>query len=379
MKKIIGTMSGTSCDGLDIVYCEIEGNYTNTQLIQHIFEPHPYNDILSEKLNYLTSGKAQVDDIARANVYLAQIHSEMINLFIEKHHITDVDLIVSHGQTVFHDTNQQPDPFSPKCTLQIGDGDYIACLTGIPVLSDLRMKDMAVGGQGAPVVVYTDYILFSSQEESVGLQNIGGIGNISIIDKASGPDEILAFDTGPGNILINKACEHYLNVAFDKNGKYSRNGTVLPEMLEHLWRIEEDYFRILPPKSTGREIRYNDTYFHKIIQLTENTAYKVEDIIKTIVEFTAQTMVQSYRQYAYEPDTLIISGGGSKNPTLIEAIKHNLIHSQLKIMDESINDAKEAIAFALMGNEYLNGHFANIKSATGAVRSVQMGKLSIPD
>lgn len=379
MKKIIGTMSGTSCDGLDIVYCEVEGNYTNTNLIRHLFEYQAYDEELSEQLKRLTSGNATVSEIARANVYLAEIQAEMINLFIQKNHIQDIDLIVSHGQTVFHDTNEQNNKFAPKCTLQIGDGDYISYLTGIPVLSDLRMKDMAAGGQGAPVVVYTDYILFSSPEDSVGLQNIGGIGNISIIQKASQPDKILAFDTGPGNILINKACESYLGIGFDKNGEYSKNGTVIPELLSYLWKIEEDYFKLPPPKSTGREIRYNDDYFEKIITYTHETAYKIEDILKTIVEFTAQTMVQSYRKYACEPDVLIISGGGSKNPTLIEAIKHNLIHSQLKIMDESINDAKEAIAFALMGNEYLNNHFANIKSATGAVKNVKMGKLSTPD
>src|SRR6056297_530707 len=379
MKHIIATMSGTSCDGLDIVYCQVDGNYTHTKLIHHLFESHAYDDALSEQLKMLTSGTANVSEIAKANVYLSQIHSDMINRFIQKNAITDVDLIVSHGQTVFHDTGEEKDIFSPKCTLQIGDGDYIACLTGIPALSDLRLKDMAVGGQGAPLVVYTDYILFSSKEESVGLQNIGGIGNITIIDKGSEPDKILAFDTGPGNILINKACEHYLGIAYDKAGEHSKKGTVVPELLEYLWKLEEDYFKIPPPKSTGREIRYNDHYFKKIVDYTRESPYKVEDILKTIVEFTAQTMVQSYRQYAYEPDSLIVSGGGSKNPTVMEAIRHNLIHSQLKIMDESINDAKEAIAFALMGNEYLNDHFANIKSATGAAKNVKMGKLSLPD
>lgn len=379
MKKIIATMSGTSCDGLDICYCEIEGNYTSTKLNHHLFESHPYEGELTEKLKQLTSGEAKVGDIARANVYLAQFQAKMIKRFIEKHKITDLDLIVSHGQTVFHDTAEVKNKFFPKCTLQIVDGDYIACITGLPVLSDLRMKDMAVGGQGAPVVVYTDYVLFASKEESVGLQNIGGIGNISIIGKNSDPDEIMAFDTGPGNILINKACEHYLGVAYDKNGNYSRKGTVIPKLLEYLWQIEEDYFKIAPPKSTGREIRYNDRYFQKILSFAKDFDYKIEDILKTIVEFTAQTMVRSYREYAYEPDILIISGGGSKNTTLIKSLEHNLIHSQLKIMDESINDSKEAIAFAIMGNEYLNNHFANIKSATGAARSVQMGKLSIPD
>ncbi|HPF16556.1 MAG TPA: anhydro-N-acetylmuramic acid kinase [Thermotogota bacterium] len=379
MKKIIATMSGTSCDGLDIVYCEIEGSYTDTNLVRHLFTYQPYGDEMSEKLKMLTSGKATVGEIARANVYLAQIQAQLINRFIQENHLEDVELIVSHGQTVFHDTNPSDDSLMPKCTLQIGDGDYISCLTGIPVLSDLRMKDMAVGGQGAPLVVYTDYILFSSDEESVGLQNIGGIGNITIIRKDSGPDEIIAFDTGPGNILINQACEHYLGVAYDQNGQYSKNGTVVPLLLSFLWEIEEDYFTVTPPKSTGREIRYHQAYFKKIVDFSKENGFAVEDILKTVVEFTAQTMVQSYKQHAFEPDRLIVSGGGSKNPTLIEAIKHNLIHSRLTIMDESLNDAKEAIAFALMGNEYLNQHYANIKSATGACRSVRLGKLSIPD
>lgn len=379
MKKIIGIMSGTSCDGLDIVYCEVEGNDINTRLNRHIFEYHPYDAQLSKKLKILTSGQAKIAEIARANVYIAQIHSELINQFIHRHAIKELNLIVSHGQTVFHDTNESNNRFSPKCTLQIGDGDYISYLTGHSVLSDLRMKDMAAGGQGAPLVVYTDYILFSSKEESVGLQNIGGIGNVSIIGIDSNPDDILAFDTGPGNILINKACEHYLDVAYDKDGEHSKNGTVIPDLLDYLWELEQDYFNLTPPKSTGREIRYNDSYFEKILEYTNERDFMREDIIKTIVEFTAQTMVQSYRKHAYEPDTLIISGGGSKNPTLMESIKHNLIHAKLQIMDESLNDAKEAIAFALMGNEYLNGHFSNVKSATGADGPVRLGKLSVPD
>lgn len=379
MKKIIATMSGTSCDGLDIVYCEIEGSYTRTNLIRHIFSYQPYDEELSEKLKILTSGKANVGQIARANVYLAQIQAQMINRFIQENDLKNVELIVSHGQTVFHDTNPSDEPLMPKCTFQIGDGDYISCLTGIPVLSDLRMKDMAVGGQGAPLVVYTDYILFSSNEESVGLQNIGGIGNITVLQKNSGPDEIIAFDTGPGNILINQACEHYLGVAYDKNGHYSQNGRVIPRLLSFLWENEKDYFSAPPPKSTGREIRYNQEYFKKIVDFSNENGFSIDDIIKTVVEFTAQTMVHSYKKYAFEPDRLIVSGGGSKNTTLIEAIKHNLIHSELTIMDESLNDAKEAIAFALMGNEYLNHHYANIKSATGASRSVRLGKLSIPD
>ncbi len=379
MKRIIGIMSGTSCDGLDIVYCELEGNYINTKIKRHLFESHAYDKALSEKLKILTSGKATVAQIARANVYIAQIHSQLINQFIQKNAIKGLDLIVSHGQTVFHDTNESEDPFSPKCTLQIGDGDYISHLTGYPVLSDLRMKDMAAGGQGAPLVVYTDYTLFSSKEESVGLQNIGGIGNVSIIGKDSKPDDILAFDTGPGNILINKACEHYLDVPYDKDGEHSKNGTVIPDLLDYLWELEQDYFNLTPPKSTGREIRYNDNYFGKILEYANESDFMREDIIRSIVEFSAQTMVQSYRKHAYEPDTLIVSGGGSKNPTLMEAIKHNLIHAKLQIMGESLNDAKEAIAFALMGNEYLNDHFSNIKSATGAEQAVRMGKLSVPD
>ena len=135
----------------------------------------------------------------------------------------------------------------------------------------------------------------------------------------------------------------------------------------------------LPGYINDFERMYIDRYFEKIVSFTKDYDYKIEDILKTIVEFTAQTMIRSYREFAYEPDILIISGGGSKNTTLIDSLEHNLLHSQIKIMDESINDAKEAIAFAIMGNEYLNNHFANIKSATGAVRSVQMGKLSTPD
>ena len=377
--KIIGTMSGTSCDGLDIAFCDFEDNYKETKIISHQTAFYPFDEALKAKLKLLTSGKVNVSEIAYANVYIAKRHAELINRFIKENDLRDVQLLVSHGQTVFHDTNNSVDAFKPNCTLQIGDGDYLSFLTGIPVLSDLRMKDMAAGGQGAPLVPYTDFVLFSSEENSVGLQNIGGIGNISIIKAGAAPEEVCAFDTGPGNVIIDWACRTYFGVEYDEGGAYSAKGEVIPELVERMWQSEKDYFDMEPPKSTGKEIRYNQKYFSEISDFIETQNYKVEDIVKTAAEFTAQTIVESIRKYAAEPDILYVSGGGSKNPTLIESIKNHLLHSELKIMDEELNDAKEAIAFAIMGNEYMHKHFSNLKSATGAKADVILGKLSLPD
>jgi anhydro-N-acetylmuramic acid kinase len=377
--KIIGTMSGTSCDGLDIAFCEFDNHYKETRLVKYMPAFYEFDTDLREKLKLLTSGNVNVSEIAYANVYIAKKHAELINRFIKENDIKDVDLLVSHGQTVFHDTNNSEEPFRPNCTLQIGDGDYLSHLTGLRVLSDLRMKDMAAGGQGAPLVPYADYVLFVSGVVSVGLQNIGGIGNITVIEKGAAPDDIRAFDTGPGNVIIDWACQEYFGVQYDKGGEYSKKGEVIPSLLELMWEVEKDYFNTKPPKSTGKEIRYNQKYFSKIEAFIRQNDFKLEDIVRTSVEFTAQTIVESIKKYAFEPDVLYVTGGGSKNPTLLECIKNHLIHSELRTMEEDLNDAKEAIAFAILGNEYLHNHFSNMKSATGASKDVVLGKLSIPE
>ena len=374
MKRIIGMMSGTSRDGLDIVCCDLENNFKDTELRIVKFDSFEYPSELAEKLKHLTSGEAAVADIAYANVELAEMFADAVNRFVERHSLAgSIDLIVSHGQTVFHDTETG----ERHCTLQIGDGDYIAYLTGMPVLSDLRMKDMAAGGQGAPLVVYTDYILFSSDTESVAMQNIGGIGNTTFMEKGATLDRIKAFDTGPGNVLINWGCREFFGEPYDKDGRISEKGEVLPDLLKGLWEIEGDYFIRKPPKSTGSEIRYNQAYFSRILALINGRDYKLHNIVRTLLEFTVETIAESYRVHIKEPDVLYVTGGGALNPVIMSELRKKLPVTDIRLPEDIWITGKEAIAFAVMGNEYLHRHFSNAKNATGAKRDVILGKYSV--
>jgi len=375
MKRIIGMMSGTSRDGLDIVCCELENNFTDTELKIVKFDSFEYPNEMAKKLKLLTSGEASVADIAYANVELAEEFAKSVNRFIEQYGLEDsIDLIVSHGQTVFHDTEKG----DKHCTLQIGDGDYIAYLTGIPVLSDLRMKDMAAGGQGAPLVVYTDYILFSSDTESVAMQNIGGIGNVTFMEKGTTLDRVKAFDTGPGNVLINWGCWEFFGEPYDKDGKLSEKGDVIPDLLKGLWEIERDYFIRKPPKTTGSEIRYNQVYFSRILELVNGRDFKLHDIVRTLLEFTVETIAESYSEHIKEPDILYVTGGGALNPVIMSELRKKLPMTNIKLPNDIWITGKEAVAFAVMGNEYLHRHFSNASNATGAERDVILGKFSVP-
>ncbi|MFO7882948.1 MAG: anhydro-N-acetylmuramic acid kinase [Kosmotogaceae bacterium] len=379
MNRIIGLMSGTSCDGLDICCCDIQGSFTQTKLEIKAFESFSYDSRLREQLRKLTSGNVNVSKIARANVYLAKVFASYFNSFISKNELgKTIDLIVSHGQTIFHDTNKKNDEFYPSCTLQIGDGDYVSYLTGVPVLSDVRMKDMAAGGQGAPMVVYADYVLFNSKEENVGLQNIGGIGNVTLMKANSSIDEVISFDTGPGNVLIDMACNEFFGKSYDDNGNIANSGSLNTKLMEYLWDLERDYFEMPPPKSTGKEIRYNESYFKKIKKFVQRKSINKNDVVATITRFASETIVGSYKKIGEIPDIVYVSGGGAKNKTLLSMIESQLKVTKVETMSPLWQDAKEAAAFAIIGNEYLNGHFSNVKSATGAEKKVILGKYSLP-
>ncbi len=372
-------MSGTSCDGLDVVYCEIENNYDEITVNPIFFEAYQYDEDLRSHLLHLTSGKINVAEVSHANFYLAERFSDFILDFIEKYELKDkVDLIVSHGQTIYHDPYGDGKKNVP-CTLQIGDGDIISVRTGVKVLSDLRIKDMAVGGQGAPLVVYSDFVIFNENNKSVALQNIGGIGNVTFIPENNDINCVKAFDTGPGNVLIDMSAKELFSQNFDLEGSLSAKGKKNEKFFNSLISLEEDYFEMIPPKSTGKEMRYNGEYFQEILKLGEKFEVERHDFLRTVVDFTAWTIYKSYEKYLGNIDILYITGGGALNKTLVSEIKENIVGAEVRLLDTKWTEAKEAIAFAVMGNEYLNNHFCNVKSSTGASKSVTLGKLSIPD
>lgn len=378
MHKIIGVMSGTSCDGLNIVYCEIDGSYKNIKVNPLLFEEIPFEASLKNYLQFLTSGKIQVEDVAKANFYLGKVFGKMIKDFILKNNLSEIDLIVSHGQTVYHTTSFGQNPYDIPCTLQIADGDIISYITGFNVLSDIRIKDMAAGGQGAPMVSYADYVIYTDDEKNTALQNIGGIGNVTYIAKKTDLDSVLAFDTGPGNVLIDWCCKEYFQIEYDKDGYYSKKGRIIDTLIDGLWKIEEGYFLTPPPKTTGKETGYNSDYFNKIKEIIEYNDINRNDILRSIVRFTAQTITKSYEKYLGSVEKIIISGGGSENKTLVGDIKELIGNKEYQIPPKIWNVGKESIAFAIIGQEYLNKHFSNVPTATGASRAVIQGKLSLP-
>jgi anhydro-N-acetylmuramic acid kinase len=380
VKRIIGAMSGTSCDGLDIASCLFEGNGRNTVLKVEAVENVAYSPEQREWLYQLTSGKISVSDVACANFYLGRLFGTIINDFIKKNSLEGViDLIVSHGQTVFHKPMSGDSPYEPACTLQIGDGDIIARYAGYPVLSDVRIKDMAYGGQGAPMVVWADYVLFSVPGKNVAMQNIGGIGNVTFLPADGSLDHIQAFDTGPGNVLIDAACRKYFSYPFDEDGKYSKTGNVHPDLLHKLQVIETEYVDIKPPKSTGKEIRYHKAYQEKIAEAVSETQCSSQDCIRTLVELTVWTIEENYHRYLNPVDKIVVTGGGAFNPVLIKSLKHTFPDTEIHVPESEWTKFKEAIAFAVIGNEYLNQHFANVPSATGSIKAVKLGKLCLPD
>jgi anhydro-N-acetylmuramic acid kinase len=237
---------------------------------------------------------------------------------------------------------------------------------------------MAAGGQGAPMVSYADYVIYTEDDKNTALQNIGGIGNVTYIPKNSELNSIIAFDTGPGNVLIDWCCREYFGVEYDKNGDYSKKGKINESFIKELWNLENDYFLAPPPKTTGKEIRYNSAYLNKIKEIIEYNSISRDDALRSIVRFTALTITESYKKYLKSIEKIIISGGGSENKTLVEDIKNLTENKEYYIPPKIWNVGKESIAFAIIGQEYLSMHFSNVPTATGASRSVIQGKLSLP-
>lgn len=380
MRKIIGAMSGTSCDGLDIACCDFSKNAESTELTIDRTQSIPYSAELKAWLYHLTSGKIMVSEVAQANFYLGKLFGNLIRDFITENQLSGkIDLVVNHGQTIYHQPFNGKTEFEPPCTLQIGDGDIVSSITRCKVLSDVRIKDMAWGGQGAPMVVWADYVLFGEQDKNVVMQNIGGIGNLTFLPKARNFEKIIAFDTGPGNGLIDFACREFLHIPFDEDGQYSKRGSVNPRVLERLKLMEEDYLSLPPPKSTGKEIRYHAGFLRSIANLKEEVGCNSEDFVRTLVQFTVWTIEESFRRYLGKVDKMVVTGGGAFNPTLVEAIRKAIPETEVKVLHEVWSKFKEAIAFAMIGNEYLHKHPANVPSATGATKAVVLGKLCLPD
>lgn len=374
---IIGLMSGTSLDGLDIALCKITGSGLNTKVEVVHFETAEYDVNFKDDLRSIFSRKqVDLERVTLLNAKVGNLHAELINVFLEKHGIAkdDVDCIASHGQTIYHAPRRlhQLEGY-PNATLQIGDADHIAMKTGIVTIADFRQKHIAAGGEGAPLALYGDYILFSSPVENRVLLNIGGISNFTYLPKSGGPGKAVCTDAGPGNTIIDALCKKYFNTAFDKDGHISRKGEVSLSLLEKL--LENRFFKEAFPKTTGPEL-FNLPFLREYLERA-NLDLVPADLISTATQFTADSISLAINSVLGNTDfTLYVSGGGAKNSHLVESIGAKLPQCQIKNM-QSLGvsaDAKEAVLFAVLANETICGSAVRTKAGP----AVMMGKISLP-
>lgn len=383
-KYVVGIMSGTSVDAIDAVLIRITGSGIKTHFQQIAFVSFPYPKGYKEfVLSNSLPNTGNVNTLSSLNVLVSHFCFDAVRAVAKKARIPlhAIDLIGSHGQTVHHlPARQMLFGKSITSTLQLGDGSTLAKLSGIPVVSNFRSGDMALGGQGAPLVPYFDFLVFRSQKKHRAILNIGGIANITLLKKNCTVNDVYAFDTGPGNMLIDGAMKVFFNKEYDKNGSVAKQGNIQPKMLAALFR--HSYFQKVPPKSTGREI-FGKLFLNRALQYRRTV--RKEDIIATLTEFTALTIYQQFgkflrvRLYGEGVHEVIVSGGGAKNFTLMNALKKYFYPATILTSDEVgiSSDSKEALCFAVLANETLSGIPANVPSVTGAQRQTILGTISI--
>ncbi|AIT10088.1 anhydro-N-acetylmuramic acid kinase [Candidatus Francisella endociliophora] len=375
-KYCIGVMSGTSLDGVDVALCKIKGCGLDTDIKLINFETYPYSkETLSDIKKSLSLKHSNAQLLCSLNFKLGTEYAAAVKKLVKNFNLKleDIEFIANHGQTIYHQAICEGDFI--KSSLQLGDAATIAYECQTTVVSNFRAGDIVAGGDGAPLVPYVDYILYRDEKKSRALHNIGGIANTTIIPKNSEIEDIYAFDTGPGNMMINRAVEVLYNKDYDENGDIAASGRIIPEMLAEL--LENSYLKQKPPKSTGRElfgVEYTDFILDKY---KENLA---EDIIHTLTIFTAESIAGAYKDFVLDKvklDQIIFTGGGAYNKFLISTITDLLNVNVLTFEDVGENsDAKEAIAFAVLGNETLHRNYNNAPSATGAKDKVILGQVN---
>ena len=381
-RLIIGLMSGTSMDGLDIVLCLVKGSGAETDIRILKFKTADYTADFRTKIKVIFSKKeVDLQLVCLMNEHIANTHAQLINEALEEWGYKNeaIDFIASHGQTIFHapkSLHQLAD--YPNGTLQIGDGDHIALKTGIITLSDFRQKHLAAGGEGAPLAVYGDYLMFSKAGEDRVMLNIGGIANFTYLPGSTDASEIFSTDVGPGNTLMDQYMQKHFNQFYDKNAAVALAGKSNPSLLSALLAI--NFFDLDFPKTTGPEL-FNLEYLISAQEQSSTTDLKAADIMATLCHFSAETITNAImRCFGEEAKAQVfMSGGGMHNPLLVQLLKSKLPFCNF-LTTEDLNidpDAKEAVLFAVLANETLCGKPIDFGDRQG-VPSVCMGKISLP-
>jgi len=372
----VGLMSGTSLDGIDAVLCEISGSGLSTQIKELAFETYPF----PVKLRVLVQRIAEnqpigIAEICSVNFELGQLFADAVLALCSTYGIKSSELgfIASHGQTVYHIPKPQGELVAS--TLQLGESAVIAYKCQCPVISNFRTMDMAAGGEGAPLVPFSEYILYRSEDKAIALQNIGGIGNVTLIPKSAKLDQVFAFDTGPGNMMINDAMQHLYQKSYDDRGAVAARGKLIEELVNEL--KAHPYLQTIPPKSTGRE-EFGSDYTGTILEKYQE--YPPEDVIATLTWFTAYSIAFSYQHYVlpdHQLSEVILAGGGVHNLTLKGYIQQMMPNISIVTQEERgySSDSKEALAFVILGNETLHHQTSNVPSATGAKENVILGTI----
>ena len=379
----IGLMSGTSADGIDAALVEISGCSTDTRVRLLSFLTLPFSDAARARILRVAAGDfGGTEELCLLNFYLGELSADACEAVCAQAGVAPdkVSFVGSHGQTVFHAPDAREYLGRPvRGTLQTGEASVIAERLGCPVVSDFRVRDMAAGGLGAPLVPYTEYLLYRDAQRTVGLQNIGGIGNITVLPKGCSLNDVFAFDTGPGNMVMDAVYTELTGggKTFDEGGAYAAGGKVHEKLLEML--MQDAYLSRKPPKTTGREY-YGPDFVKKIMDYARRENISGQDLMATVTDYTAQTIRYSVEHYfPRKPDKLIIGGGGSMNKTLVQAVARALPECRV-LTNEDLgydSNAKEAVAFAVLANETIFAGCNNVPTVTGAKNPVVMGKISL--
>jgi anhydro-N-acetylmuramic acid kinase len=381
-RRIIGLMSGTSLDGLDVALCRISGAGLATQVQLEAFHTVPYPLELKAEIRRVFA-KSEIDfqHLCLLHPKIGQIHGEMVNACLAQWGIAaqEVDLVASHGQTVFHAPQTQHGvPGYGNATLQIGDGDQVAITTGIITLCDFRARHVAAGGEGAPLAVYGDYLVLSQAGENRILLNLGGIANFTYLPADGAASKVFTSDTGTGNTLLDATVrQYYPGLEYDEDGKIAASGQVHASLLAAL--LDHPFFAAPFPKTTGPEV-FNGAYLQAAQARSNSEALGPPDLLRTLAQFSADSIAVGIKQVIGEQDFHFYwSGGGMHNPVLTGAIRAHFPSSAFAATDELgiPGDAKEAVLFAILANEAVAGGMVDFGSR-GKVPSVSMGKICWP-